>query len=178
MTDRGEGKRGDEGFTVTDGVALVAGAAVAAVHLRVVSRGEGFGAGWLLVWPMFLWLGLTAAGPFLYAVRHYGRGAVRRPGVGERLWALMGTPWVLTALVQEPPVPDAGSAGPAAFAVTLGAAVLVVCLVALATVWATWVAVPPDRASAAFEGHWTNMVGLLLAIAWPFQCGLVMVVIG
>jgi hypothetical protein len=53
----------------------------------------------------------------------------------------------------------------------------VVCLIALAVVWLTWVMVPPEQASRTASTPWTNRVGLILSIAWPIQCGLGMVVV-
>lgn len=166
------------GLTISDGVALVAGASVAAVHLRVVSRGEGFGPDWLLVWGTFFWLSLTAAGPFVYVVRRFGRGMMRHPKVGERLWAMLGFPWIVTAMLQELPSADHPATPDPSFVAVLSITVGVVCVIALMSVWSTWVVVAPDRASETFAGPWTNRLGLILAIAWPFQCGLGMVVLG
>jgi len=44
-------------------------------------------------------------------------------------------------------------------------------------VWNTWVIVPPEQAARVEASPWTNRVGLILAIAWPIQCGLGMVVL-
>ncbi|MGE3820912.1 MAG: hypothetical protein AB7I30_15980 [Isosphaeraceae bacterium] len=168
----------DGGFTTSDGVALVAGAAVAAVHLRVVSRGEGFGPDWSLVWGTFLWLALTAAGPFVYVVRRFGRGTMRHPQVGERLWALLGLPWLIAAMLPRNPTLDEPMIPEPLFAGFLSISLGIVCVIALTAVWGTWVVVPPERATATFSGPWTNRLGLILAIAWPFQCGLGLVVLG
>ena len=53
----------------------------------------------------------------------------------------------------------------------------IVCMTALAVVWSTWVMVPPAQAARLEIGPWTNRVGLIVAIAWPLQCGLGMIVL-
>ena len=170
------------GFAVLDGVALVAGAAVASVHMRGVLDENLHGAGWLLILIPFAWLGLTAAGPFVYLVRRYARPAPGVPKVGDRLWALLGLPWLLTALIQANPSQAGGVAPPvtpgSASATILFVGLGVVSLIAQAVVWATWVAVTPERATATFSTPWTNRVGLVLAVTWPLQYGLGLVVTG
>jgi hypothetical protein len=47
-------------------------------------------------------------------------------------------------------------------------------LVALAVVSGTWVTVSPEEVAH----NWTDRIGLVLAIAWPVQCEVGMVVIG
>ncbi len=49
--------------------------------------------------------------------------------------------------------------------------------VALVVVWGKWVMVPPEQAARIEGAPWTNRVGLILAIAWPIQCGLGLVVL-
>jgi hypothetical protein len=39
------------------------------------------------------------------------------------------------------------------------------------------VMVPPKQAARVEGSPWTNRVGLILAIAWPIQCGLGLVVL-
>jgi hypothetical protein len=167
------------GFTVLDGAALVAGAAVAAVHIRGVIKSEMMmiGPGWVLVWGTFFWVALTAAGPFLYLVRRYVRRAPGYPRVGDRLWATLGLPWLLAAALQRPPAGDHALPNTllmTALTVGVGAA----SLIAVAVVGGTWVMVPRDEASRTYSGPWTNRLGLILAIAWPVQWGVCMVVIG
>ncbi|MFO0907923.1 MAG: hypothetical protein U0794_06095 [Isosphaeraceae bacterium] len=164
------------GFTLLDGAALVAGAAVAAVHIRGAIRGELLGPGWVVLWLAFFWIALTAAGPFLYLVRRYLRPVPGYPRVGDRLWAILGLPWVATTILHgttrtNPPSSDLLMA-------TLPISLGIVSLVALAVVWGRWVMVTPGEASRTFAGPWTNRTGLILSIAWPLQCGVGMVVIG
>jgi len=167
------------GFSVLDGVAMVAGAAVASVHLRGAMRHGPAGVGWVFVVGTFALVALTAAGPFVYMVR----GRVRRwpgyPQVGDRLWAVLGLPWLLTALVQATSGRPGGDAGQRAFAPSgLGLGLAAASASALAVVWVTWVSVTPQQASRTFAGPWTNRLGMILAVAWPVQCGAGMVVIG
>jgi hypothetical protein len=51
-------------------------------------------------------------------------------------------------------------------------------LVALAVVSGTWVTVSPEEVAPTMAHSWTNRIGLVLAIAWPVQCGVGMVAIG
>jgi hypothetical protein len=176
VTDR---ERVAGGFTVLDGAALVAGAAVASVHIRgVINKNELIGPGWVLIWGSFLWIALTAAGPFLYVVRRHVRRSPGFPGVGDRLWALLGLPWLLTTALQGVPAAAGGATPSPLLATGLSLGVGGAALVAVAVVWATWVVVPLEQAARTFSGPWTNRLGMLLAIAWPVQCGLGMVVIG
>jgi hypothetical protein len=165
------------GFSVLDGAALVAGAAVAAVHIRrPIDLDESFGIGWVLLWLTFFWIALTAAGPFIYLVRRYLRILKGYPQIGDRLWAMLGLPWLMTALFQpggrfgENPYREV-------FSLVLGLGILAVSSLSLWVVWSRWVMVSPRDASETFSKPWTNRIGLVLAVAWPVQCGVGMVVI-
>ena len=166
-------------FSVLDGVALVAGAAVSSVHLRGVLAEDLFGPGWLIMLGTFFWVGLTSAGPFLYLLRRFVRGLPDYPKVGDRLWAILGIPWLLTAFLQAvPPHPGLAAAADELSALLLMVGIGIASMIALGFVWTTWVIVDRQRASVTFSASWTNRVGLLLAIAWPVQCGVGLVVIG
>ena len=43
---------------------------------------------------------MTAAGPFLYLARRFVRRLPNYPKIGDRLWACLGLPWLVTALLQ------------------------------------------------------------------------------
>lgn len=175
----GRSERDAGGFTLLDGAALVAGAAVSAVHIRGVIRETLIGPGWVLLWGSFFWIALTAAGPFLYLVRRYLRPYPGHPGLGDRLWGLLGLPWLATTLLQNPPNPGGPARPPGdLLATALATGIGLACLIAVTVVWRSWVMVPPGKASQTFSGPWTNRVGLCLAIAWPVQCGVGMVVVG
>lgn len=163
------------GLSVLDGVALVAGAAVASVHTRGLIEEELFGPGWVVIWGSFAWLAITAAGPFVYMVRKHVRKPWNYPGVGDRLWALLGIPWLLTAFLQN--TAD-GSAPSHQTLVSAGLSVglLLVSILAVTVIWATWVTASRERAAETFSGPWSNRLGLILTIAWPIQCGVGMVV--
>jgi hypothetical protein len=165
------------GFTVLDGIALVIGAAIASIHVLRVLRTDLSIAGWSMLWLAFAWVAVTAAGPFLFLARRFARPVPSYPKIGDRLWALLGIPWLATALLRSA---DAGSEPRqnALFATSLSAGLAIVCLIALGVVWGTWVMVPPEQAARMEAGPWTNRVGLILSIAWPVQCGLGMVVLG
>ena len=164
------------GFSLLDGVALVSGAAVSSVHIRAINLADISSFGIVAIWGVFSWIALSAAGPFIFIVRRYVRRAPEYPKVGDWLWALIGMPWLLSAVARS----AAGTAGharddPAGLALLGGLAAA--CLVALAVVWTTWVTVPPEQAARTASHPWTNRVGLVLAVAWPVQCGLGMVVL-
>jgi hypothetical protein len=164
------------GFGVLDGASLVMGSAVASIHILGVRRWDLSGAGWFMVGITFTWVAMTAAGPFFFLERRYARRIPDYPKIGDRLWALLGIPWLATALVQSASPGSEPRHNPL-FANTLSVGLAVVCLIALVVVWSTWVMVPPGRAAQVEAAPWTNRVGLILAIAWPIQCGLGLVVL-
>jgi hypothetical protein len=177
MNERSEPGLAGGGFSVLDGVALVTGASVASVHLRVMLRDTPHGFGWVLVWLTFSWIAVTAAGPFMFLVRRFVRRTSGYPKVGDWLWAMLGVPWVLAAVVRSA-ASDVTGGRDEFFAFGLSMGVAAASLAALAVVWSKWVMVPPEQAAKAAAHPWTNRVGLLLSIAWPVQCGVGMVVIG
>lgn len=164
------------GFSVLDGAAMVMGSAIASVHTLRVMRGDLTGPGWVLFCLTFLGVAVTATGPFLYLGRRFGRRIVDYPRVGDRLWAMLGVPWILTAAIQSA---TAGTQGrqESLFSMVLAVGLGSVCLIAMGVVWTTWVMVSPERAAQVEVGPWTNRLGLILAIAWPIQCGLGLVVL-
>jgi hypothetical protein len=165
------------GFSLLDGVALVSGAAVASVHIRAVVPAALSTFGAVAIWGMFSWVALSAAGPFVFLVRRYVRRAPEYPRVGDSLWALIGMPWLVAAIARSAvaePAPRGND--PVGWALFIG--LVGVSLVALGVVWSTWVTVPPEQAARTASRPWTNRLGLLLAVAWPLQCGLGMVILG
>jgi hypothetical protein len=168
---------GGDGFRVLDGAALVMGAAVASVHIRNIIRDNLSGFGWVLVWCTFTWVALTATGPFLFLVRRFARQLPGYPQVGDGLWALLGIPWLMTAILRST-TDDGVSGNDEFFAAGLGVGLAIASLIALGVVWKTWVMVPPEQAARTASTPWTNRVGLALAIAWPIQCGIGLVLIG
>jgi hypothetical protein len=167
---------GGEGFSILDGGALVMGSAIASIHILGVRRWEPSGTSWLMVAITFGWIALTATGPFVFLQRRYARRIANYPRIGDRLWAILGMPWILTALVQSA-APSSDPRPNPWLIMTLSTGLAIVCLIALAVVWGTWVIVPPEQAAQVEAAPWTNRVGLILAIAWPIQCGLGMVVL-
>jgi hypothetical protein len=164
-----------DGFTLLDGAALVVGAALAAVHMReAIPAGRLFGPGWVLAWLTFSGVAATAAGPFVFLMRRLGRRPPGYPRVGDRLWLLLGSPWVLTAVLPRDSPGEGADLYQIVLTIGLGAA----CLVALAVVWSTWVAVPAERLARGEPTPWTHRVGLALSVTWPLQCGFGLVVIG
>jgi hypothetical protein len=173
MSDRGEP---GSGLSVLDSVALVMGASVASVHIRHVIREDLTMFGWLLVWCTFTWVTLTAAGPFLFLFRRFGRRLPAYPKVGDGLWAVLGFPWLATAVIRAA-TPRTWVGRDELLAAGLGVGLAIASLVALAVVWMTWVMVSPEQATRTASTPWTNRVGLILAVAWPIQCGVGLVVI-
>jgi hypothetical protein len=164
------------GFSVVDGAALVMGSAIASIHTLRVMRGNLTGANWIMIWITFSWVAVTAAGPFLYLARRFARRLPDYPKIGDRLWALLGLPWLATAVVQSA-APGIEPRQNSLFTTTLSVGLAIVCAIALGVVWSTWVLVSPEQAARVEVSPWTNRVGLILAIAWPIQCGLGMVVL-
>lgn len=165
-----------EGFSILDGAALVMGSAIASIHVLGVRRWEPSGGSWLMGAVTFALTALTASGPFIFLERRFARRVVHYPRIGDRLWALLGMPWVVTALAQSA-APSSDPRHNPWLIMTLSTALATTCLIALAVVWSTWVIVPPEQAAQIEAAPWTNRVGLILSIAWPIQCGLGMVVL-
>ncbi len=161
---------------VLDGIALVMGSAIASVHMLRVIRSGLSPAGWVMVALTFCCVALTAAGPFIFLARRYSSRPPGYPKVGDSLWAILGLPWVITAVI-ESVVPGEDPRHNPLFATTLVVGLGISCLVALTVVWGTWVMVSPEQAARADSAPWTNRVGYLLSIAWPVQCGLGLVVL-
>jgi energy-coupling factor transporter transmembrane protein EcfT len=159
------------GFSVLDAAAMVLGSAIASVHLARVLGGDHTPEGWILAAVLFFWVSMTAAGPFIFLVRIVRRGTSSRPKIGDRLWALLGLPWVSTAILQS----ASGSTQKPPSSLYSGAlsiGVAIACLVALCVIWSSWVTASPEEAARIESRPWSNRVGLILAIAWPVQCGL------
>ena len=165
-----------EGFSVLDGASLVMGSAIASIHTLRVMRSDLTGAGWIMIWITFTWVAVTATGPFLYLARRFARRLADYPKIGDRLWGLLGIPWLATAVVQSA-APGSEPRQNLLFTTTLSVGLGLACLITLGVIWSTWVIVPPEQAARVEASPWTNRVGLILAIAWPIQCGLGMVVL-
>ena len=164
------------GFSVLDGAALVMGSAVSSVLMLGARRPDLSGPSWIMIATTFTLVAVTAAGPFLYLARRFGRRLPNYPKVGDKLWALLGIPWLATALLQSA-TPGSEPRHNPLFTTTLSVGLAIACLIALAVVWGTWVIVPPEQASRIEAAPWTNRVGLILSVAWPLQCGLGMIVL-
>src|SRR5262245_60336083 len=118
------------GFSVLDGTALVMGSAIASIHTLRLMRSDLTGAGWIMIWMTFTWVAITAAGPFLFLARRFARRLPDYPKIGDRLWALLGLPWLATAVVQSA-APGTEPRQDSLFATTLSAGLAIVCLITL-----------------------------------------------
>ena len=94
----------------------------------------------------FAWVALTAAGPFIFLARRYRDRLPGYPRIGDRLWAMLGLPWLVTAVIQSA-LPGEDPRQNPLFSTTLGVGLALACLIALAVVWSTWVMVPPEQAA-------------------------------
>jgi ribose/xylose/arabinose/galactoside ABC-type transport system permease subunit len=164
------------GFSVLDLAALVMGSAIASIHVIRISRQDLSVGAWIMICLVFAGVTLTAAGPFVFLARRYVRKEPAYPKIGDQLWALLGLPWLVSAILK--------SAAPATepryeplFTTTLSVGLGIVCMAALVVIWNTWIMVPPEKATRMESGPWTNRVGFIIAIAWPLQCGLGMIVL-
>ncbi len=179
MTERVE--LGSRGFTVLDGVALVTGAAVASVHVRSAVPSTAGPIGWVWAWCLFGWLTLTSAGPYLFLVRKFFTRPEGYPQVGDRLWALSGLPWLVAAIVRtlEPNLRlmlSSRSQHDTYFA-CLSVGLGLVALISVPTLAARYLWNDPSSPRMPEPRSWTHRVGVLLAIAWPIQCGVALVLL-
>lgn len=162
------------GVSVLDLTALIMGSAVAAVHLRAPVGESSSARPGFLFWLAFAGVGLTASGPLVYFVRRLKGKLADYPRWGDRLWLILGLPWLLTAPLGSLARSDPARASLYQPAVVVG--VGIACLAVLLIVWKNWVktqVVDPDAAPA----RWTERVGMTLAVAWPLQCGFAMILL-
>jgi hypothetical protein len=164
------------GFSVLDGGALVMGSAISSILMLGVRRADLSESAWIMIGVTFTLVAVTAAGPFIFLARRFVRRLRHYPKTGDKLWALLGAPWLATALIQSA-MPLTEPRHNPLLTTTLSVGLAVACLIALAVIWGTWVIVPPEQASKIEAAPWTNRVGLILSIAWPLQCGLGMIVL-
>ena len=175
MENKGEERKG---FTLPDGAAAVTGAAVASVHLKLaVSEPVGL-LDWSGVGVLFGWLSLVSAGPFVFLVRRFGTRPPGYPRVGDRLWALAGAPWIVAALIR---TGEAGSDSPAvrldpAYVGCLTIGLALMAMVTVPVLAARFLLTDPGSRPPAEPTPWTNRLGLALAVAWPIQCAVGLVV--
>ncbi len=127
-----------------------------------------------MFWLTFAGVALTAAGPFLLLARRFGRRPPGYPRLGDRTWAILGVPWVLTAILRA----SSRSRGPDGldlYTLALALGLAIACLTTVAIVWKHWVQAPP-RAHDEEPTSWTARIGMMLSVAWPIQCGFGLVV--
>ncbi|ADV60811.1 hypothetical protein Isop_0214 [Isosphaera pallida ATCC 43644] len=93
--------RNDAGaFGVLDGVSLVAGGAIASLHLRDVVPSDPSSASALMALAMIVGIGVTASGPLIVGLHAWSAQGWVRPSRGEWVWALAGLPWIGAALAR------------------------------------------------------------------------------
>lgn len=158
------------GVTVIDAIALVMGGAVASVHVRGrLLEDASAGAGAFLALG-FAGLSLTAAGPFLLASRALAGWPTPRGPAGTWCWAALGGPWVAGGIVQ------AIAPGHELRWVLLVAGMTPAVFFVVIHVWLHWVRTRTAEAAGARTrfAHWTDAVGLVLAVAWPLQLSLLL----
>lgn len=170
------GREPQAGFTMLDGASLVLGAAVGAVHLRPVASGGLSSGDSGLFWATFLGVALTASGPFLFLEREFWRHLASGPHLAEVLWAVLGLPWVLSAVLRA----SAGLFGPRVLRLyepSLTVLIGLGCLVSLLVIVNRWILQNPGHVlGGGLPESWTARVGLAVAVTWPLQYGLALVV--
>jgi hypothetical protein len=168
------------GFTVLDGVALVTGAAVASVHVRTAVPRIAGPIGWFWVWCLFSWLALTSGGPFLFLVRRFFTKPENYPRLGDRLWALAGLPWLVAAMVQtfESNSRVISAQQDTAYVGSLTLGLVLVAMISVPVLIVKYFWGDPKSPKPVEISPWTDRLGLFLAVAWPIQCGVGLVVVG
>lgn len=173
---------GSGGFNLLDASAFVAGAATAAIHFRGVAEQVGPREGWVLLGLTYTWASVTTSGPFIMLARRYGRRVAGYPRAGDWCRTLLGLPWVVAVLMLPDPSlgliplkPLFSPRNPLDLGV-IAVGVAFASIGAMALTWTTWAKAPPRPQGEAMT--WTERVGLILAVAWPIQCGLGLEVIG
>jgi hypothetical protein len=168
------------GFTVLDGLALVTGAAVASVHVRAAVPRVGGPISWFWAWCLFSWLTLTAVGPFLFLVRRYFTRPEGYPRLGDRLWALAGLPWLVAAMAQtfESRRKVGSLEQDSTYVAILCLGLALVAMISVPVLAGRFLLQDPNKPRPVEATHWTDRLGLFLAVAWPIQCGVGLVVAG
>ncbi len=167
------------GLTMLDATALVTGGAVASVHFRDFDEEiAGLGlAGWALLVPAFAWLALTAAGPSVFLVRRFSRRPEGYPGPYDWLWLGFGLPWLVAGLFRSA---SGGLTDEAAsrYAEFLFVALAGAAIPALLRLWRSFSRAEPSTGpghvspTAPQPASWTARVGRAIAVLWPLQFGL------
>jgi hypothetical protein len=171
-----------------DATAFVTGAAVASVHFRDFEEEIGGLTllGWALLVPAFAWLALTAAGPFVFLVRRFGRRADGYPCGDDCLWLGFGLPWVVAALVRSA-MGRLPEGEPVAYSAGLFLGLAAATAPTLVRLWRSLPrldpagtgptpAPKPTAAGPSSPGSWTGRIGRAIAVTWPLQFGLGLVV--
>jgi hypothetical protein len=156
-----------------DIAALVAGGAVASLHLRNHADGPLMRSLAWLFWFSFLGIGVTAAGPFSYLGRRYLRPVRNYPLRGDCQWIALGLPWVASAPICAA-LPSDSKVRLTIYPPSLSLMVAAACLYVLGVQWVSWRR-DLSTHSASAESSWTQRVGMALAVAWPLQCGFALV---
>ncbi len=175
------GKEISRGFTMLDVAAVILGAAIASIHVRLAVPAPHGKATWFFGVALFLWLSLTATGPFLYLSRRLiPRTGVPWPLVGDRLWVLWGCPWVISAVVESAINPRASATGQLEpiYVGSLGLGLFLATTIALPVLAARYLWGEPGGVGRAAGANWTQWVGLGLSATWPIQCGVGLVLMG
>jgi hypothetical protein len=165
------------GVTMLDAAALVTGGAVASVHFREFEDEIGGLTllGWALLVPSFAWLALTAAGPFVFLVRRFSRRPEGYPSPDDWVWLALGLPWVVAGLVRSASggLPEGANS---LYATGLLLGLVMASVPAVARLWRLLPRIDPISSGPAPTvrpaGSWTARLGRAVAIAWPLQLGL------
>ena len=172
------------GFRLVDAGAIVTGAAIASVHVRIALPDPHGLPAWSWGGLLFSWLTLASAGPFVYLSRRLANGFERGryPRVGDHLWVIWGCPWIVSALIGS--VPEASVTDPGrldmAYVASLGIGLCLATMTAVPILAACWLWGGPTqvRSDVARRGNWTQWVGLGLTATWPLQCAVGLVLMG
>lgn len=165
-----------KGFTLLDGAAMIIGAAAASLHFSEATPEGLTGLGWGLLWGAFAGIALTSAGPFLFLARRHVRKLDLYPQAGDRLWAVLGLPWICSALVR--PRRSALCTGGELYTGVLTIGLALAILASMVSVFK--ICLPPvsNKSREVLAPSWTNRVGFALAVAWPLQCGYALLLLG
>ncbi len=169
------------GFTLLDGCSMVLGAAIAAVHVRVFHPTPHHLAGWVLVGGLFGLLSLTASGPFLYMSKRFvTRRTLEYPQVGDRLWVLWGSPWVISAVVEAVSSSNATNPGrpDPIYVGSLGLGLFLATMIAVPIFGSLYLWGDPGATRRSAGIAWSQTIGLALTATWPIQCGVGLVLMG
>jgi hypothetical protein len=149
-------------------LAAMTGVAIAAFNLRAAITDNRDSGEMIFFALVGLGIALTAAGPTMWFLGQRPRIAAER--MGPMLWAILGAPWWIATLDLSLELPGHLSL----YQLIVGPMIWVINVLALVALILGWSATVVRNTGRPVS--WSQGIGMALAVAWPVQIGLGLVV--